>query len=79
MITAWMWTHQGALRGLRIDAERQILYWHEEPGCDCDDTNWAQPLAEFLETGVPGWVGPLPADVAGELQEILHQLPTPHA
>lgn len=66
---AWMWLNGMQVCGLRLDRQDGTLKWYDETGCHCtDEEYYLQTVQEYREQGVPVFVGPLPEDVAAELE-----------
>lgn len=69
LTTAWMWLAGDELRGLSLDLATASLRWHDAVGCHCADEEYEdQSLADYRQAGPPPWVGPLPADIASEVE-----------
>jgi hypothetical protein len=69
---AWMWMNGDQVCGLRLDLADGTLKWYDEAGCHCTDEDYyLQTVQEFQQAGVPVFVGPLPEDVAAEVEETL--------
>lgn len=72
--SAWMWLSGDALRGLSFDRDDGALTWIWQAGCHCaDEDEIRQTVEEFQNDGAPALVGPLPEDVAGEIQAALRR------
>ncbi len=70
--TAWMWLSGADLRGLSLDLHERSLTWIWQAGCHCaDEDAIVQSVAQFRQEGTPALIGPLPADVAAELDSAL--------
>lgn len=70
--TAWMWLSGDQLLGLSIDLERQRMTWVWQAGCHCaDEDEIVQSIGAFRRQGTPPLIGPLPEDVAAEVEEVL--------
>lgn len=74
--TAWMWTWNGQIRGLRLDPDQALLHWHDNIECHCPDDGSAaeQTAAGYLRDGIPPGLGDLPDDVQAELETTLAAL-----
>lgn len=73
--TAWMWLDGSDVRGLSIDLENRKLRWYDVVGCHCSDEEFVDQSPEsYQEEGAPAYVGPVPADIAAEIEAVLGQL-----
>jgi hypothetical protein len=70
--TAWMWLAGDQLLGLSIDLESERLTWVWQAGCHCaDEDEIVQSVSAFHREGTPALIGPLPEDVAAEVEAVL--------
>ena len=70
--TAWMWLSGEQLLGLSIELEDERLTWVWQAGCHCaDEDEIVQSVSAFRREGTPALIGPLPDDVAVEVEEAL--------
>jgi hypothetical protein len=73
--TAWMWLDGSDIRGLSIDVESRRLHWYDVVGCHCsDEETIEQSLESYRQEGAPPYVGPVPADIAAEIEIALGHL-----
>lgn len=70
--SAWMWLSGDALRGLSLDRDTGRLTWIWQAGCHCSDEDAiAQDVQQFQKEGAPALIGPLPEDIAAEVNRAL--------
>lgn len=71
MTKSWMWGNEGSggVSGARINTEKGVIQWFNEPGCACAGSDFEQSTADFLENGTR-FITP-PDDILAEMQDIL--------